>query len=182
MVSTPATNPGTHTIVHSDTAIGFYSTSIKPFPIFQIKHWDCAESRLFHRRANNSCLMMQWRKADKSCYHCNKVPFVNTPDNTGHGPALFTVPVCLSLPPAPSVQFVLGIFVSLEPADLETLIREGENNNKISSQQAQHHPCISSSLSECFSSVRFAQRCHPITLEMFLLSLERPVQSQTKGN
>lgn len=87
-------------IICSDIAIGFCSTWIKPFPILQIKFWDCAESRLFHKNANNSCLMMQWRGKINLVITVIKCLFMNTPvcslpDNTGHDPALFTVPACL---------------------------------------------------------------------------------------
>lgn len=170
----------------SDIAIGFCSTWIKPFPILQIKFWDCAESRLFHKNANNSCLMMQWREKINLDITVIKCLFMSTPVAAWQywtwSRSVYSASMSVSLTPGTSVHFVLGIFVSMEPADLENLVRGKKNNKKSSSQKAYHCPYISQLLSEYFSSVQFVQRWHSITLKMFLLSLERPVQSKTKGN
>lgn len=120
--------------MRSDIAIGFCSTWIKPFPILQIKFWDCAESRLFHKNANNSCLMMQWREKINLDITVIKCLFMSTPVAAWQywtwSRSVYSASMSVSLTPGTSVHFVLGIFVSMEPADLENLVRGKKNNKK----------------------------------------------------
>lgn len=48
----------------------------------------------------------------------------------------------VSLTPGASVHFVLGIFVSMEPADLETLTTEKKINKKIAADRKPTAPHI----------------------------------------
>lgn len=117
----------TMSITCSDTAVGFCSTRMKPF-CFANEMKTLCRMQAFphaHTNTNNSHLMLQWREKinlDIAAVKCLSLPTLLC----AHGLMMLdTLQLCLqshsvSLTPGTLAHSVLGIFVSMEPADLET--------------------------------------------------------------